>query len=185
MSDFLIIDGVIAAQTPGVVDAFKKIINDFECIIEIGSNRGAFTKCLLDNKADYTILYSIDINLDLFLFNKNEFNLFQFDCFSDIGVSTIKDIIKNNKRVLLLCDGGNKNLEFNTFSAFLKSDDVIMLHDYCDDDNEFNYLKSLIKWEAPAESSYANIEQSIILYNLNKYHYDEFKSLLWGAFIKN
>jgi hypothetical protein len=40
MDRFLIVNGVIAAQTPNIVSAFKHVLQDFNLIIEIGFNRG-------------------------------------------------------------------------------------------------------------------------------------------------
>lgn len=55
----------------------------------------------------------------------------EYDCFQN--VDHIKDLIQNYGQCFLLCDGGNKPKEFNTFSKFLKSGDIIGCHDWCDE----------------------------------------------------
>jgi hypothetical protein len=56
MERFLLVDGIIAAQTPKAADAFKSILGNFNTIIEIGFHRGAFTLWLHRNKEEGTKL---------------------------------------------------------------------------------------------------------------------------------
>jgi hypothetical protein len=58
---------------------------------------------------------------------------FTFDIFNN--KEKISNVMVKNKRVLLLCDNGNKIKEFNYFSNFLKPNDYIMSHDYFKFDN--------------------------------------------------
>lgn len=72
------------------------------------------------------------------------------DCFEKID--EIQEWIQRRGLCFVLCDGGNKPKEFNTFSKFLKSGDVISAHDYCDETVE-GYSPLYWGWrEVPLES---------------------------------
>lgn len=65
------------------------------------------------------------------------------DCFD----GHLHNIISENKKlkIMILCDGGNKNREFEIFSNLLKEDDIIMAHDSImeiklDRENDWQYF---------------------------------------------
>jgi hypothetical protein len=179
-------EGVHLGQTPGIEDYFKKIILDFDRIIEIGTYAGGLALLIYRNKLDSTELISYDINPNFNTVDKSiniDFrigNVFEENIKNEI----INLIQEENIRVLLLCDGGDKNNEFNLFSKYLKINDVIMIHDYKESDIEYSNICIESGWQYPAESSYEAIENSIINFNLNGFNYNEVKSLIWGSFIK-
>ena len=109
--------------------------------------------------------------------------------YNDIQSSSKKDelmnLIKNSGRTLFLCDGGDKELEFRLYSKYLKTNDVIMLHDYSHSEEEYNIIKEKINWPTNSESHYKNIERYLPELNLTTFMYDDFKQVLWGSFIKN
>ena len=179
-------EGIYAGQTHGIQEKFKKILNEFDRIIEIGTHAGGLTLFLHKNKQSDCDLISYDIDSTLNQVSKHINIDFRIgDCFSEKTSNEIKNLILDkNKRVLLLCDGGDKNREFNTFSEFLKYNDVIMCHDYSDTIEEFNQIKETIGWVSAPESNLDAISASVNKYGLSKYHYNDFKSVLWGAFIK-
>lgn len=184
---FLIYKNINVGQTPNVQKVFKSKLIDFDRIIEIGTHAGGFTLFLHDNMKESCDLISYDINPH---FNKvpKEYNIdFRIgDCFSEKNINEIKDLIlKTERRVLLFCDGGDKVREFSFFSQFLKSNDVIMCHDYADNVEDFAKIKANLGWMSISESSYSEISDAVQKNNLSKYHYDEFKSVLLGSFIKN
>jgi 23S rRNA U2552 (ribose-2'-O)-methylase RlmE/FtsJ len=183
MDKFLIIDGIIAAQTPKVVDVFSSILDDFDIIIEIGFHRGGFTLWLDRNKRNDTKLISYDINFNSKEVN-NHIDFRKGNCFDTNILNEIIELIQNNGKALILCDGGDKDVEFNTYSKYLKSGDVIMCHDYADSIGDYQKITSDINWTTKYESSFDKIKESVKLYELEKYHYNEFKSVLWGSFIK-
>ena len=181
---FLLVDGVIAAQTPGIESAFKSILKSIDTIIEIGFNRGALSLWLDRNKDVNTKLVCYDITFqDKCVDNGIDFR--QGDCFNSDVIEEIKSLINRPGKTLLLCDGGNKEREFEVYSPFLKEGDIIMLHDYAHTGTEYEYIKEMIGWETPYESSYDNIKNSVALNNLIPYQYELFKSVLWGSFIKS
>ena len=180
------VEGVHAGQTPYILPHFLKILPEFNRIIEIGTYAGGLSLFLFKNKKNDCELISYNINSS---FNKvpKKYNIdFRIgDCFSEPTHSEIIKLITDKfKRILLLCDGGNKNKEFNTFSQYLKSDDVIMCHDYSESDEDGAKIRKNIGWIWGSESFLFAIQPSIEKYKLSKYHYDDFKSVLWGSFIK-
>jgi 23S rRNA U2552 (ribose-2'-O)-methylase RlmE/FtsJ len=181
----LIVDGVIAAQLPKASDAFKTIIQDFSLIIEIGYHRGAFSRWLNQNKQKSAKLVCYDISDGAREVTDLDIDFRVGDCFNEDIITEISELIKKSKKTLLLCDGGNKNSEFNLYAKYLKKGDVIMLHDYHDDTCEERYEDfSGSEWGSEAESYYSSIKSTVDEISLKKYNYDLFRSVLWGAFNK-
>jgi len=182
-----IFKGVYVGQNPGIKEIFPEILKDFDRIIEIGTHAGGLTLFLHENKRKNCELISYDINTD---FNKvpKKYNIDfrKGDCFDKKILSEIKNLIlEKTKKILLLCDGGDKNKEFNIFSEYLKPGDVIMLHDYAESKEEFKRYQEILKWPAPYESSYSEIKDSLNLYKLKKHRlYEDFKKVIWGIFEK-
>jgi 23S rRNA U2552 (ribose-2'-O)-methylase RlmE/FtsJ len=184
MERYFVVDGVVAAQTPKIVDAFSGILNEFQTIIEIGFHKGALTLWLHKNKKEKTKLIAYDISFAPKEVHDDSIDFRQGDCFSEEIINQIKDLISNGGKTLLLCDGGSKEVEFNLYSQFIKSGDVIMCHDYAHTPEEFSSITSQINWNCKFESRYDNIKGAVVTNNLEPYHYDTFKNVLWGSFIK-
>lgn len=55
----------------------------------------------------------------------------KMDALSSGGLHTICGLIAENSPCVVLCDDGNKPLEFNTYAPFLKQGDIIAAHDFC------------------------------------------------------
>jgi hypothetical protein len=184
MPNYLIVDNVIAAQTPTIEEIFLKILHEFDNIIEIGFHRGGFSLWLYKNKKIETELFCFDITFNHKEVDNENINFILGDCFEENTKNKIKEIIQKKGKTLLLCDGGKKNEEFNTFSSYLKSGDVIMCHDYSENLNDYSELSEKINWPHPSESNYLQIKNFIELNNLQPFLYEEFKNVLWGSFIK-
>jgi cephalosporin hydroxylase len=186
MKHFLHVDGIIAAQTPKIENIFNKILPEFNTIIEIGFNRGAFTLWLFRNKLETTKLISYDITFGDKQVFEERIDFRQGDCFDEKIIEEIKNLIQLPGKTLVLCDGGNKEAEFKLYSPFLKPGDVIMLHDYCHN-SLFSYdsIRDDLGWETPAESSYEGIIECVNQNTLIPYMYEEFVKVLWGSFQKS
>jgi hypothetical protein len=184
MNQFLVVDGVIAAQAKNVATYFNNIIYNFDTIIEIGFHRGGFSSYLNKNKRPNTLLFCYDITDSAKEIKDNSINFIIGDCFSQSIIEDIKNKIVTGNRTLVLCDGGNKEEEFILYSKFLKSKDVIMLHDYAHSENDYAIIKQNLNWPTNFESFYGNIKQSVEKNNLDFFMYEDFKSVLWGSFIK-
>lgn len=76
--------------------------------------------------------------------------------------------IASEGATILLCDGGNKIKEFNMFSKYLKSGDIILAHDYAPDHKYFaeNIKGKLWNW---CEITYGDIQQSVEEHNLKPF----------------
>lgn len=185
MERFLMVDGIIAAQTPKAADAFKSILPEFETIIEIGFHRGALTLWLHRNKEESTTLVAYDITFGPKQVENDDIDFRQGDCFSENIINEIKDFITNGGKTLVLCDGGAKEREFHLYSQFLKSGDVIMCHDYSHEINEYNTWSRETGWNSPPESRYDVILPAVKTNGLQPYNYDMFKQVFWGSFIKS
>ena len=94
----------------------------------------------------------------------------------------IKEYIDSEGVNLILCDGGNKSNEFNSLSDIINVGDVIMLHDYVINDEEFevNFKNKIWNWH---ESKLSDIKLSVTKNKLEPYLEDEFSKVVWGCFI--
>lgn len=180
---FLIIDGVIAAQTPKITEAFGKILADFDVIVEVGYHRGGLSKWLFDNKRASTSLYSYDITDQYREIVNSGMNFIVGDCFEPRIINSIENNIAEG-RCLFLCDGGNKEREFDLYARLIKRGDVIMCHDYSHSDESYAKIQQRLGWPTAAEAHRRNIQGSVDDNELSEYHYPEFCDVLWGAFVK-
>ena len=184
MEHFLIVNNVIAAQTKKIEPVFQSILPEFSIIIEIGFDRGALSQWLYENKNNKTKLVSYDISFNNKLINNNNIDFRLGDCFDEKIINEINELIQLPGKTLVLCDGGNKEREFELYSAFLKTGDVIMLHDYAHSDSDYIQVMSDTGWKTAAESRFDNIQTPIKTNNLTPYNYNMLKNVLWGSFSK-
>jgi hypothetical protein len=101
-------------------------------VVEIGTGRGGFTRFLSECTSKYGgTLWSMDVenSIEYPLLGRAEFIV--ANCFERADM--IESMIKTEGKTFLLCDGGNKEKEFNTFSRLLKPGDVIGAHDWIND----------------------------------------------------
>lgn len=132
--------GKLAYQNENAFPAFLSLFDreQFDTIVEIGTAAGGLTLFLRDNMPNSTI-HSFECNMDNVY--GNEFagiNIHLADAMTDANLQLINSIILSGNKVLVICDGGCKISEFNTFSKMLKPGDFIMAHDYCDTKENFN-----------------------------------------------
>jgi cephalosporin hydroxylase len=104
-------------------------------IVELGSNNGGFTLALG--------LHAWNIGAKVFSYDTMEAPSEQWRGLAKfLGVQFIQgDVFRNEENIgyqiqmegvtYLLCDNGNKPEEFNLFKDYLKSGDIIAVHDYC------------------------------------------------------
>ena len=180
-------EGVHLGQTPEVENYFKNLVTYFDRIIEIGTYAGGLSLLMYRYKLENTELISYDINSEFNTVNKSIPIDFRIgDVFEEnVRNEIISLITEKDKRILLICDGGNKNEEFNLFSKYLKLGDVIMIHDFKESDDDFDIVKNNCGWVYPPESSLEKIQQSINENYLIPFNYDKAKSIIWGSFMKN
>ena len=186
-SCYLTYKGVLAGQTKTTPDLLAKIIkeNNFSLIIEIGTHRGGLSLWLNDNKPETCDFYTADITSEHLKIDtkKEKIKFLLGDCFTS-QFETISNLIKTSEQVLLLCDGGNKEKEFKTFAPLLKVGDVIMCHDFAEDQYTYDKVQRQIGWPSNSESHIGNLTNEIHSNNLKPYLLEEAKHCFWGCFKK-
>lgn len=143
--------GLPAIQVWGVDEAFTKLAQyvqnrPFDVIIELGADYGGLTNMLADNpiSANATI-HTFDLNRDRFTNLWPEKIIFHcLDIYANFEY--ISKLFDENHRVLVLCDGGNKALEYKELSKWLCYGDIIMAHDYYPDRAAFEAGKAEGRW---------------------------------------
>jgi len=181
------INGLHISHPASAISALNTVVVQFDKIIEVGYYKGGLTQYFAEFSSDDCKVVAYDINDkyrsdENFTFN-NKISFEEVDCFSNQGFEKIKNEINHPGKVLLFCDGGDKDREFNLFSPFLKSGDVIMVHDYHDDSLDERYA-SHVNWPYAPECYYSDIKNSVETFDLKKYSYDLFRTNLIGSFTK-
>lgn len=157
---------------------------NFDNIIEIGTANGGLTLFLRDlNTSDALTIYSYDIRLPTYYAPEifKDINLITRDALCSDSLREIQKVIANAKRTLVLCDGGNKNLEFNVLAPLIKSGDFIMTHDYAPTkeyfENEINgkYWSWHESWDDGMRTG---------LQFVKKYKEIDFSKAVWSCFYK-
>lgn len=146
-------------------------------IIEIGTYRGGFTACLgiiAKNAENMPSVHTFDVSNHVDEKTKRWLNVFgvdrRGDCFEK---DEIAGLMRGNGVALLLCDGGDKVREFNTFAEFLKPGDIIAAHDF----HDYVYWP----WQ---EITIEQIKGTLTKYNIQPYADDILVGTGWRAFIK-
>jgi len=163
-------------------------------IIEIGTARGGVTLLMSDILYKHNMYNSkiktFDISMRAHLKNIKvpniEFyvgNVFRYKDESLIKEEEITNFISKDHTNLFLCDGGYKVKEFITLCPYLKSGDVIMLHDYAPNKEIFEseYKDKIWNW---MEVTDKDILPCIEKYNLSYYEMGLIKPSAWVALIK-
>lgn len=175
--------GLHLAQRPEVVWHFTQFINKvaveegyFNRIIELGTGSGGLTTLLsLMNIYENIDIYTFDIEDYVSDVTKKLWQVLQVTFTqTDIlyGNDTVSNLLSELGKVLLLCDNGDKRIEFNTYAPYLKSGDYIMAHDYFHTE-----LKSDI-WSS-CGISYEDIKDTIVECNLKYYMQDMWHQSAW------
>jgi len=179
--------GKKVAQAPMAFLIFPKFLEKekFDSIIEIGSGAGTLSLflafCCHLIKSDFL---TIDINKiaketsDSIKMLGGRF--YQTDVYASECMELIKNKFDSKKRVLLLCDGAIKKRCINTFSKYLKVNDVIMGHDYFENIKTFKTQKH---WTS-CELINSDIEKTCKEYNLEKLYENVFNTIYWTCRIK-
>jgi cephalosporin hydroxylase len=182
---FVRINNILADQTLKALDLFTEFLlnEQFELVIEIGSGRGGFTEFLY---AHCSKLISYDITSERNESNNGNIDFRVADCLDETTVNEINKEIEKCNKVLVLCDGGNKELEVKLFSSMLKSGSYVMCHDYCFTQESYDNFIFETLWPTQPESYYKNLESTLEKNKLSKAkNHNDFSSAFWGCFIKD
>jgi len=186
-------------QHSDVKQKFNKLLNEKKpsSIIEIGTEFGGLTLILKDLVEELNLntqIFTFDIKPVETLSNHPEFNdkikIMETDLFYDSpkkltkkSISLLNEITDNNLKIIL-CDGSNPSEEFNALCEILNDGDIIMLHDYIKNEEEFelNFKNKIWNWHEIQDS---DINESIKNYNLKPYMREEFLNVAWACFKKS
>lgn len=178
-------NGVQVSQCLGVYLGLNPdYLSTFTNIVEIGTYNGGLTSWLFDNLKEGGKLISYDIDGSINHTKRTDIDFRVDDCFADQPFKDIVELIQSEGRTLVVCDGGDKPKEFNVFSKYLKSGDVIIAHDYSESEDEWKDKTNFWQWPYESDTHPHSIEEAIKENNLEPYKYEEMKFLLWASYIK-
>ncbi len=184
----------VAQQNHNAFEIFFYFIKETrpKRILEIGTALGGFTYFLKDTCNSLNIdceIMSFDINENHTYEKLKEFgvdvsveNIFDSN-YTTVSQSVI-DFIQSEGTTIVLCDGGNKKLEFNILSNYLKENDFILGHDYSYDKEYFDNNINLKIWNW-LELTEKDIEEPCNRNNLVDYRRDLFQSVVWVCKMKS
>tara|TARA_R110000868_G_scaffold250515_1_gene507101 strand:+ start:2658 stop:3248 length:591 start_codon:yes stop_codon:yes gene_type:complete len=179
-----------------VVEKIKDIIACIKPsrIIEIGTGRAGLTLLLSDILEELELknskIKSFDITMreHVKCIYKDNLEFYLGNIFNYVErlvhkPEEITNFISKEGINLILCDGGNKVVEFNSLAKYLNQGDIIMAHDYAPNKEVFDteYVDKIWNWMEIADK---DIEQSVINYNLVDYKSHLIKPTAWVAKIK-
>ena len=146
-------------------------------IVEIGCGSGRWTMCLAALVGPAARIYAFDTRLA----NRPVVRSVTWKVASCWDIQDeIEALIRLPGSTLLLCDGGNKVKEFNTFASSLKPGDVIAAHDYSPNKQEFVDIIRRLVWKHN-EITDDQISEAICNNNLQPFMHDLMQEALWGC----
>lgn len=135
-----IYNGLIVEQTSySLSHILPKIFSEIspKNILEIGTAIGGLTTFISDICPESNILTIEKLKFYKYNFKSNVESVVG-DVFSDKLVNDkIIPFIQQDGTTVVICDGGNKVKEFLTFGKYLKENDYIFAHDYCESKKHF------------------------------------------------
>ena len=180
-----IYNGIQMSQVLGVYLALNpNYISEFDNIIEIGTYNGGLTSWLYDNKNPNAMVVSYDIDGKINHTKRTDIDFRVEDCFEEKAFNDIISYIQRPGKTLFVCDGGDKPKEFNTFSEYLKSGDIIIAHDYAKNTEYWKFVTDYWQWPYESDTNYDSIKDAVIKNELEPYRDDEFNFYLWTSYIK-
>jgi len=177
--------GLELEQDVNTLDVFRDFLSKekFDVIIELGTKYGGLTQFLTEL---HNNIHTFDIG--------NYMNSAQIDYLLASGTmiyiedifetNTVSNLMQNNKRILLLCDNGNKIREVQRFTPYLKKHDVILAHDYFPTENDVYHVvgppaygdkpKTVRRWSSH-EISDKDVDYDV----LEPFFAKEFEAVFW------
>jgi len=162
---YTLVNGIITQQYSNFTDYFNAFfsIHDFDRVLELGTSNGGLTYFLA---TQYNLpVLSVDVvtsSVDNKVYNVAK--VMKGDHSDPAVIRYLNDnYINKPGRVLILCDGGDKPHNFNTFSALAKEGDVIGVHDYFETREEWEQ-QNIWGWVECTKKDISNtIEQYSLL----------------------
>ena len=183
------VENTYAGQLQGTDSVLKPILKNFDLIIELGYHWGGLTLWFEKNKKEGTKVIGYDIT-DTFreVPDSRGVDYRIGDVFTEKVQEEIKELIHQSKRALIFCDA-LKGVEFNIYSKIIRPNDVIMVHDFIDDDESekedyYSKITHPKNWFAGPAINLNSIRDLIKEQNLYGYYYTKFRNVIIGSFIK-
>jgi tRNA A58 N-methylase Trm61 len=179
---------VIMYQNPSVQVVFSHFFREHSSvitrIIEFGTGHGGLALLLSDCTGPGVDIFSYDVvdyadeNSLARVVTAHKVIRKLKNVFLPETILEIKELIDSNStgRTLLVCDGGDKINEFNTFSNFLRSGDFIMAHDFARTRDAFAHTMLNKRWNR-CNIVEADIHASCLQHNLQDY----FQPAFWES----
>jgi 23S rRNA U2552 (ribose-2'-O)-methylase RlmE/FtsJ len=190
INPFITYNGILCRQVQGTFLTLSNFFhhNAFDFIVEIGTGQGGFS-CFLNDKAK--LLKAHFVTIDRFHYNRPDnfyyqnMNMMVGDVFNPVTFQAITKMIPDKKRTLILCDGGDRIKEFCEFAEYLKENDVIMVHDFCDNFDRFDADFRNKVWDS-CEVTHKAIDHVAKGLYIAPYHpfYEQLEKVAWGCYVK-
>lgn len=191
--------GLMLQQHESYQETFRNFLSTTKPkrILEIGTGAGGLTVFMRDTLNELglndTYIKSYDINTtqitDAFTDTTNleilKDNLFSTDNqFTLERADLIEGFIKSEGLTIVMCDGGHKINEFKQISPMLKTGDIIMAHDYCENYELFeaSFRNKIWNW---CEIKDSDIQDVCSEQNLVDFMKEEFNKIVWVCKVKN
>ena len=94
------------------------------------------------------------------------------------NIEYIGGLIRDGRRTLVLCDGGDKPKEFRLFAPFLKSNDIIMAHDWAATEEDYVRVKEARIWYG-WETKWEWIKEACESNHIEQIYQEEFDRSVW------
>lgn len=153
----------------------------FDTVIEIGTSEGGLSLYIHELSEEYNFTfwtYDIENKLP----HTPPFDFRQKSAWDGEGFDEITAALAEDKKVLILTDGGDKIKEFHLYSPYIKTHDFIMTHDYAPskDFHEQHMKYGVWEWCQNTDN-----DLQYETYGLNKSQWaDEFINVAWSCFTK-
>jgi len=177
-----------AQQNHGAFRVFYDFLKEIKPtrILEIGTALGGFTESLkiMCNELELdTNIRSYDVAPKPWFPDLIEFGIdIRVENIFGVGLKSMDEevieYIQQPGTTVVLCDGGNKKLEFNLISNYIKPGDFIMGHDYAENKQVFDekIYKKIWNW---LELKHSDIEEACERNNLESYNKETFENVVW------
>jgi len=191
ISGFSSYGGLPAQQHADAYSTFYKFLSDTRpCrVLEIGTAHGGFILSLRQSLDKLDLASSQVDTVDVIKAPHSEvleaanikvhrINLFNSDYTKLHETEWVSKLVQQKGVTLVLCDGGNKPVEFNELAPLLKKGDFIMAHDYCttSEDFERDYRGKVWNW---LEIQELHIRDVSAKENLVAYDKAQFDKVMW------
>jgi predicted O-methyltransferase YrrM len=173
--------GVSAAQHLRVLSSLDALADatcadPFETIVEIGTHLGGFTRLLRDHPVSDGCERIVSIDIERMTEDIEDVGLVTADVWAS---GLVHEHLQTGKRTALLCDGGDKIREVNTFAPSMHRGDVILCHDYGRTREGFDTSQ----WPS-CEITYADIAGVLERHGFEPFLAEEMGRSFWGCFVK-